>query len=103
MILFKIYYESLKNASFWYFSIVQYLPYYVIIKAKDCKDKGKAIRYNNEFNKTAYDRINLTVPKGNKDKIKAHAEQNGENVNGFINRAIDETTEQDKTKADDNH
>lgn len=65
------------------------------------KDKGKAIRYNNEFNKTAYDRINLTVPKGNKDKIKAHAEQNGESVNGFINRAIDETIEQDKTKVDD--
>ena len=38
----------------------------------------------------------FTVPKGNKDKIKAHAEQNGESVNGFINRAIDETMERDK-------
>ena len=60
------------------------------------KDKEKAIRYNNEFNKATYDRINLTVPKGNKDKIKAHAEENGESVNGFINRAIDETMERDK-------
>ena len=42
------------------------------------------------------DRINLTVPKGKKDKIKAHAERQGESVNGFINRAIDQTIEQDQ-------
>jgi len=41
------------------------------------------------------DRINLTVPKGKKDTIKAHAEAQGESVNGFINRAIDETMERD--------
>lgn len=43
------------------------------------------------------DRINLTVPKGKKDTIKAHAEAQGESVNGFINRAIDETMERDNT------
>lgn len=42
------------------------------------------------------DRINLTVPKGKKDEIKAHAERQGESVNGFINRAIDQTIEQDQ-------
>ena len=36
----------------------------------------------------AYDRINLTVPKGQKDLIQAHAEAQGESTNGFINRAI---------------
>lgn len=41
------------------------------------------------------DRINLTVPKGKKDAIKAHAEAQGESVNGFINRAIDEAMERD--------
>ena len=41
------------------------------------------------------DRINLTVPKGKKDTIKAHAEAHSESVNGFINRAIDETMERD--------
>ena len=41
------------------------------------------------------DRINLTVQKGKKDEIKAHAESMGESVNGFINRAIDETIERD--------
>lgn len=37
-----------------------------------------------------YDRIELTVkPKGMKDTIKAHAERQGETLNGFINRAIE--------------
>lgn len=43
-----------------------------------------------------YDRIELTVkPKGRKDEIKAHAEQHGETLNSFINRAIDETIKRD--------
>lgn len=44
----------------------------------------------------AYDRINLTVPKGQKDLIQAHAEAQGESTNGFINRAISETMERDR-------
>ena len=49
----------------------------------------------------AYDRINLTVPKGQKDLIQAHAEAQGESTNGFINRAISETMERDvKPKTD---
>ena len=46
----------------------------------------------------AYDRINLTVPKGQKDLIQAHAEAQGESMNGFINRAISETMERDKNR-----
>ena len=53
------------------------------------KDKANAIRYNNDFNKQAYDRINLTVKKGNKERIQAAAQANGESVNAFINRLID--------------
>ena len=45
----------------------------------------------NKWIAKAYDRINLTVPKGKKEEIQAHAEANGESVNGFINRAISET------------
>lgn len=51
----------------------------------------------NKWNEKAYDRINLTVSKGKKDKIKEHAESRGESVNGFINRAIDETIKNDKS------
>lgn len=50
----------------------------------------------NKYMKENYDRINLTVPKGQKEAIKTHAESNGESVNGFINRAIMEVTEMDK-------
>jgi len=59
------------------------------------KDKSKAIEYNNEYISKAYDRINLTMPKGKKEIIKAHAEASGESLNGFINTAIDEKMERD--------
>ena len=55
---------------------------------------GKS-EYRNSWIAEKLDRINLTVPKGKKDIIKAHAEANSESVNGFIGRAIDETMERD--------
>lgn len=51
--------------------------------------------YKNQWQKDNVDRVNLTMPKGKKDKVKQHAEQNGESLNGFINRAIDEQIERD--------
>ena len=53
------------------------------------KVKFDKIAYNNRFIAQSYDRINLIVPKGNKDRIKAHAEKNGESINRYINRLID--------------
>ena len=53
-------------------------------------------KVKNRYNDKAYDRINLTVPKGQKDIIKAHAELQGESVNGFIQRAINTTIQNDK-------
>lgn len=50
----------------------------------------------NKWIEKAYDRINLTVPKGKKDTIKAHAESHGQSVNSFINEAIDEKMERDQ-------
>lgn len=52
------------------------------------KNKADAIKYNNQFIRSAYDRINLTVPKGRKAEIAAYAAACGEPVNAFINRAI---------------
>ena len=49
----------------------------------------------NKYVKANYDRVNVTMPKGKKEVIKAHAEARGESVNGFIGRAIDETMERD--------
>ena len=42
----------------------------------------------NKYISKAYDRINLTVPKGEKERIKTIAEQNGESVNALINRVV---------------
>lgn len=52
----------------------------------------------NKYINKAYDRINLTVPKGDKDRIKAYADSVGESVNGLINRAIWELIERDSDK-----
>lgn len=46
----------------------------------------------------AYDRINLTVPKGQKEVIQAHATARGESVNGFINRVISEAIEREQAE-----
>lgn len=53
-------------------------------------------RASNKYAAKAYDRIALQVKKGEKDKIKAHAEQRGESLNGFINRAIETTMRLDR-------
>ena len=49
-----------------------------------------------KYVKENYDRQEITLPKGKKDRIKAHATAQGESVNAFINRAIDETMERDR-------
>lgn len=54
--------------------------------------------YKNAWIAENLDRINLTVPKGRKDELKAHAATQGESVNAFINRAIKETIDRDKAR-----
>jgi uncharacterized protein (DUF1778 family) len=52
-----------------------------------------------KYNAKAYDRINIAVPKGQKDVIQAHAAQMGESVNAFIGRAIKNQIAQDSAEA----
>lgn len=56
------------------------------------KAQQKAV---NKYMKSNYDRVNLVMPKGKKDVIQAHAAQQGESVNAYINRAIDEAMQRD--------
>ena len=42
------------------------------------------------YNDKTYDRIEIVVPKGQKDVIKAYAAEHGESVNAFINRLIEQ-------------
>ena len=64
------------------------------------KEKFNKTAYKNQFIAQKYDRINLTVDKGEKEIIAAHAEKLGESVNGFINRAIRETIRRDNETAE---
>lgn len=57
---------------------------------------GKAsTRAHNKWIAKAYDRINLTVPKGRKETIQAAAVAIGESVNGYISAAISQRMERD--------
>ena len=53
----------------------------------------------NEWIAKAYDRINLTVPKGRKAELQAIAERHGQSVNGFINSLIDRALEGEQAQA----
>ena len=52
----------------------------------------------NKYNAKAYDNLRIVVKKGRKSEIQAHAAARGESINGFVNRAIDETMQRDKGK-----
>ena len=55
--------------------------------------------YKNAWIAEKLDRINLTMPKGRKEEMKAHAAAQGESVNAFINRAITEAIERDNARS----
>lgn len=58
-------------------------------------------RAKNKYNANNYDSLRIVVKKGQKDIIKTHAEKQGESINGFVNRAIKETMEQDSNKTEE--
>ena len=55
-------------------------------RTKEQEQKNQ--KHVNKYIANNYDRINLTVPKGDKERIKAAADKRGESVNAFIQRAI---------------
>lgn len=57
---------------------------------------GKAsTKAQNKYIAKAYDRVNLTMPKGKKENVQAFAEAHGFSLNAFINAAIDEKMQRD--------
>lgn len=48
-----------------------------------------------KYLKESVEDIRIRVPKGKKAIVKAHAEQQGESMNQFVIRAINETMEHD--------
>lgn len=58
-----------------------------VISVAVSKAQQKAVR---KYINNHYDRLEITVPKGQKDLIKDIAEKNGYSINGFVNKAIEE-------------
>lgn len=52
---------------------------------------------NRKWDAANLDRLSLALPKGKKDIIKEHAASQGESVNSFIGRAIDNQIERDNS------
>ena len=55
----------------------------------------RAIR---KYDSEKVDRVIFRVPKGEKEKIQAHAESQGESLASFLNRAVRETMAKDLEK-----
>lgn len=51
---------------------------------------------NKNWDSKNLDRISIALPKGDKERIKEHAAHNGESVNAFINRAIQNQIKRDE-------
>lgn len=58
-------------------------------------DKTEKSAYRNNWIAEKLDRVNLTMPKGKKEQVKAVADSIGMSVNSYINLAIDERMERD--------
>lgn len=57
---------------------------------KENINSAARIAANNKYNAKAYDRINIAVPKGTKEKIQEHIKKTGDvSINAFLNRLID--------------
>ena len=44
--------------------------------------------YQNQYNREKYDRVNLTMPKGQKEVVRQKAKKRGQSVNEYINALI---------------
>ena len=67
-------------------------------KSRYTEAQAKAAK---KYLKESVEDVRIRVPKGQKAIIKSHAEKQGESMNAFVIRAIDETMERDSVKEPD--
>ena len=60
------------------------------------EDKFNQIKYQNDYKRKNYDRMELLVPKGEKAKIKEIAKSLGKSVNEFVYSAVKNEIEKNK-------
>ena len=53
-----------------------------------------------KYVKNNYDRLELSVPKGEKEEIQQAAKQAGQSVNAYVNEAVKRRMEQEQTTAE---
>lgn len=58
------------------------------------KGKFDQSQYINQFIKEKYDRVNLMLPAGRKEVLRAAAAEKGQSMNEFINALIDAVLEE---------
>ena len=64
--------------------------------ARAKNEEFNQIKYQNEFKKANYDRVEILVNKGVRAIIKVLAAEAGQNVSEYINQAIKERMERDQ-------
>lgn len=60
------------------------------------RDPNAQTRASNKYSQKTYDRLNILVPKGERAKIRAHAERLGESLNHYVVRLIRADMEGDR-------
>ena len=58
------------------------------------------IKATQKYIKNHYERLEMRVPIGKKEKIVAYAKKHDGSLNKFLNRLVDESMERDKEKTD---
>ena len=58
------------------------------MKGSDYQMSERKAKWQNDYIAKKYDRINLVVEKGNKERIKIASDKNGESVTALINRVV---------------
>ena len=69
-----------------------YYPKEVVVSMAVSKAQQRATQ---KYIKNNYDRLELRIPKGERESIKQHAEKMGESLNQFLIRAVQETMRRD--------
>lgn len=58
--------------------------------ARPKREDGRNARTvaNNKYNNSVYDRLAVNVKRGEREKVKDHAAEQGESVSGLVNRLL---------------
>ena len=58
------------------------------VKKGDDSVPKKQTEWTRAYNEKAYDRLAITIPKGQKQAVEAHAQNKGESINGLVNALL---------------